>query len=222
MIAAWSSSVALVAQSLLSRHVRTVAIASLTPGAGVSVFTREVAGALVSAGANVVIVDFSDHIATAGPSLREVDVQRGFLWHEPVAQPQGFDLAEVPGAPDLSGLILNTPAIEAAIASSLADYDHVLLELAPLGVEEQRAANPWGLAAAADVLLLVCLREATKRQQLQEAARHLAQVGVSRTEIVLNERDYSSVAEEAGRAVRKIPFVGRALERVLRRSEVLR
>ena len=213
MIETVSSTIALLAQSITARGLKSVAVTGLTRDVGVSVVSRGVAEALSLISQRVLLIDLS---GATEPHLSSEAVITGGLNETPA----NLDVIVAGTSLSQTTRLANLAAVVEALKADLSSYDQVVLDLPPIDGSGRSETPPWRAAASAELLLLVCLRGSTERAHLAEAINRLRLAGVSRTELVLNERDYEPPAQSASRAARRIPVIGRPLARWLGHGSV--
>lgn len=202
--------------------LRSIAIAAAAPGEGVSSLAGALARRAALGGGRALYVNLR---AAPGPDAAQPD-----------PGPPASEDAILPG--DLPGLgLLMRPSaaavaawrdaarLGAQLASWQRDWDHVVLDTAPVLSPDPRAVPALSAAAAAEATVLLVLAGRTAAARVREARERLDQAGARLLGSVLNDRDNPSLLaemeREVGRLARFAPGLARALRARLQGSALL-
>lgn len=132
-------------------------------------------------------------------------------------------LAEALGNAGLRVKLVDTSisTVEETLDKDTLANDYVIIDLPPVYRADGKAVLAWNMATRADILFLLCRHDATDGALLADAVRQFRIAGVTRTEIVLNERDYEPAGQQISRALGRIPVIGQPLAGWLARNHVL-
>jgi Mrp family chromosome partitioning ATPase len=162
-------------------------------------------------------------------------VERGshLAWHpddtsivnQIVQDPQGFSRLTAMIGPEGSFAFRSVFAMRQLLDETLASYQAIVVDLAPVKPIERVAVPVETIAAACDGLILVCLAGRITRPEAAAAAEALRTAKAQVFGIVVNDRDNPTtgedIAESALRLRRFAPGLVRRIADLARRSAVL-
>ncbi len=196
--------------------LRSIAVTAAVPGEGVSSLAGALAQRAALGGGRALYVNLRAAPDGSQPGLAEDAILPG--------DPPGLGLLLRPSAATVSNW-RDAARLGAQLAGWGRDWDHVVLDTAPVLSPDPRAVPALSAAAAAEATVLLVLAGRTAAARVREARERLDQAGARLLGSVLNDRDNPSLLaemeREAGRLSRFAPGLGRALRAWLQRSALL-
>lgn len=203
--------------AIAAAGARSIAIVAANAGDGATSLAEALTRRAALGGQRALFVDLSGgRPATGGLGVAPDTILPG--------EHQGIGVLANPSAD--SATAWRDPArLAAQVARWAQDWDHIILDTAPLLAAGASGVPPLSVAAAAEATILLVLAGRTAASDVREAHQRLDRARARLLGTVLNDRDNPSLLaemeREAGRLERFAPGLVRRIRGGLRRSSLL-
>jgi Mrp family chromosome partitioning ATPase len=191
----WSRTAEQIMLSALESKIRTLAVTSVSNGAGVSTVANGLAIAFSRSGRKTLLVDLTEPVRDGDVAVRWSPGEP--LPQDAVAHGSGTlaILSVVPTAANRA-LFGNVDVLQKVFQRDLAAYSNIVIDLPAVDDENAARLNPLAAARAADAVIMVALTGLVRRAELEAAAQKLKQVGANLTGLILNDQYCATLGEE--------------------------
>jgi len=213
MFDAWQPQIRKLALTSWGEGRRVIAVAGVAPGSGVSTLCRGLADYAARAGKKTVLVDLSEHLRLSQSDWPSCEGPGEAF---PVGQ-SGFDVksaSENGNGPSIT----NIARLRHIIETSTANYDCVVVDIAPINELGTRIADGAAAAAACGQVYIVALAGQIDRASFASCLNLLSASGVVLRGLVLNDRFNPTLAAEMAREAERLRVLSPRLSRWLARK----
>jgi Mrp family chromosome partitioning ATPase len=221
MTVRWSATLERIAQAAQARGAKILGILSPDGDAGATTVSRALSHILAHSGVDPLLVDLTARVGV-DPTGYDAPVEGALSWERSFRD--GYPVMAARSSFDTRHRFSNALLLQEAWRRELRSHSILVLDLPPL-FGDQDLINPLAAAASCDAVLLICMRGSIDRARLREGVALLRRARAPLWGLLLNERDYSSPAEEITEYVRKLarhsPRVAAWAERAAAQSRLL-